>query len=71
MPPTTSSDNWEHTLTSILRYDSKSETGRSLRFWVEHHKLEQWDMEEHKSWSIELTYGKTNCEKSMPSTPLR
>ena len=79
MPSTpTLSDIWEHTLTNILRYDSKSETGRLLRFWVKHHKLEEyyqllsWDIEEFTSHgALNSSMEKPNCEKSMPSTTLR
>ena len=34
------SDIWECTLTEMLGHDSQNDTGRSLRFWVEYHKLE-------------------------------
>ena len=49
------SDIWECTLARILGHDCKSETGRVLKFWVRHHKLEEfyqllsWDLEEFTS----------------------
>ena len=49
------SDIWESTLTEMLGHDSKRETGKVLRCWVKHHKLEQfyqlvsWDNEEFTS----------------------
>ena len=70
MPSTpTLSDIWEHTLTNIFRYDSKSETGKLLRSWDKHHKLEQfyqllsWDIEEFTSHGALNSYmEKPNCE---------
>ena len=72
------SDIWEYTLTEVLGHDSKSDTGRLLRFWVKHHKLEEFyqllllDAEEFTSHGALSSYMKsTNCSKPMPSTPLR
>ena len=72
------SDIWEHALTKILGYGSKSEAHTVLRLWVKHHKLEElyqllsWDIEEFTSHGTLSSYmEKPNFEKSMPSTPLR
>ena len=33
------SDIWEYTLTEMLGHDSKSDPAKTLRFWVETHKI--------------------------------
>ena len=49
------SETLEHTLTKMLGHGSKSETGRVLKLWVKHHKLQEfiqllsWDNEEFTS----------------------
>ena len=35
-------DIWEYTLTEMLGHDSKSDTGKTLRFWVKTHKTEEF-----------------------------
>ena len=39
---------WEHTLTEILNHDTKSEVGITMRAWVKHKKL--------KDFNSRLTY---------------
>ena len=63
------SDIWEYTLTKMLGHDSKSETGKVLRFWVKCHKLEGyyqlllWDVDDYTDHAALRSY------MQMPSTP--
>ena len=36
------SDIWEYTPTEVVGHDSKSDTGKSLRFWVKTNKIDEF-----------------------------
>ena len=74
------SDIWEHTVTEILGDDSKSDTGKSLRFWVKTHEIDEcfhlllWDVDDFTDHGGLSSYvEKPDSEESfhMPSTPLK
>ena len=64
----------------MLGHDSKSETGKVLRFWVDHHQLEEffplllWDVSDftdHGALSSYLEKADSEETIQMPFTPLK
>ena len=72
------SDIWEYTLTEMLGHDSRSDTGKSLWFWVKTNKIDElyklllWDVDDFTNHGALSSYmEKADSEESfhMPSTP--
>ena len=74
------SDIWEYTLTEMLDHDSKTDTGRTLRFWVKTHKIDEfykllvWDVDDftdHGALSSYMERADSEETSQMPATPLK
>ena len=70
---------WEYVLTEMLAHDGKSDTGKTLRFWVKTHKIEEfchlllWDVDDTDQGALSSYMEKADSEETfqMPATPLK